>query len=300
MPNDLKSREFSHNLTHNLRYLPFYYFIPQSYLIRSGAELNSIPRTPRELFQDPQALAVVESDLFMLLIYDVTAYLVWPFMGKENEYMEIYSGYDPAWKLAHNPDLWIKELMDEGVIPTLEELLLENTDLYCGFVPEYDVEIYLRYVVPKVMKKYKMYETLEVAEQYRCFEDFDFRDSRQKTDFYRKWYHTRTKHPMVSLEEFKENYSESHNGQEWDMADESQDLDVYATDKIMVEQFKEKLSEKDMQILTLRMEGRTLEEIAEKLGYKNHSGVLKRIRKIGEMYEKYAGVDFGFRDRKII
>lgn len=300
MPNDLKNREFSRKLIHNLKYLPFYYFIPESYLRRSGAELNLIPRTPRELFQDPQALAVVESDLFMLLIYDVTAYLVWPFMGKENEYMEIYSGYDPAWKLAHNPDYWITGLTEEGVIPTVEELLLENTDLYCGFVPEYKVEIYLRYVVPKVMKKYNMYETLEVAEQYRCFEDFDFRDSRQKTDFYRKWYHTRTKHPMVSLEEFKENYSESHNGQEWDMPDESQDLDLYSTDQVMVDQFKAKLNEKDMQILTLRMEGKTLEEIADKLGYKNHSGVLKRIRKIGKMYEEYADIDFGFQDGKII
>ena len=32
------------------------------------------------------------------------------------------------------------------------------------------------------------------------------------------------------------------------------------------------------------MNGDTLEEIAEKLGYKNHSGVLKRIRKIGQAY----------------
>lgn len=50
----------------------------------------------------------------------------------------------------------------------------------------------------------------------------------------------------------------------------------------------------NMQILELRMSGDTLEEIAENLGYKNHSGVLKRIRKIGQAYEAYAGVDYGF------
>ena len=44
----------------------------------------------------------------------------------------------------------------------------------------------------------------------------------------------------------------------------------------------------------------TLEEIAEKLGYKNHSGVLKRIRKIGQAYEAYTGVDYGFERGKII
>ena len=43
----------------------------------------------------------------------------------------------------------------------------------------------------------------------------------------------------------------------------------------------------------------TLEEIAEKLGYKNHSGVLKRIRKIGLAYEKFTGADYGFENRKI-
>ena len=45
--------------------------------------------------------------------------------------------------------------------------------------------------------------------------------------------------------------------------------------------------------------GDTLEKIAEKLGYKNHSGVLKRIRKIGQAYEAYTGVDYGFEGGKI-
>ena len=41
-----------------------------------------------------------------------------------------------------------------------------------------------------------------------CAKDFDFRKSNQKTDFIRQWYHTRTKHPMISLEEFQEAYSQ--------------------------------------------------------------------------------------------
>ena len=60
------------------------------------------------------------------------------------------------------------------------------------------------------------------------------------------------------------------------------------------ERFLSELPEKDRQILQLRLEGFTLEEIAERLGYKNHSGVLKRIRKIGESYQQYANVDLGF------
>lgn len=41
--------------------------------------------------------------------------MVWPYMGF-GEYMEIYSGYDPAWRFAHCPDYWIQELTDEGIL----------------------------------------------------------------------------------------------------------------------------------------------------------------------------------------
>lgn len=80
---------------------------------------------------------------------------------------------------------------------------------------------------------------------------------------------------------------------------QSQNVEETVVAQALVDQFKATLSEKDMQILELRMSGDTLEEIAEKLSYKNHSGVLKRIRKIGRAYEAYTGVDYGFESSKI-
>jgi transcriptional regulator len=53
---------------------------------------------------------------------------------------------------------------------------------------------------------------------------------------------------------------------------------------MLIDQFKSKISEKDFEILTMRMNGKTYEEIAEKLGYKNHSGIIKRIKRIAEAY----------------
>ncbi len=50
----------------------------------------------------------------------------------------------------------------------------------------------------------------------------------------------------------------------------------------------------------MHMEGITLEKIAEKLGYKTHNAVHKRIRKIGLAYEKFSSEDFGFSQKKII
>lgn len=297
MPLQLKRRDGSVTPFRNSDYIPFYYFIPKSILKKCGAELNSIPRNPRKIFFNQEACEFIESDLFTLLLIDATAYMVWPYMGY-SEYMEIYSGDDPAWKLAHTPHFWVSELTLEEIIPTVKKLYNE-CDGEMGFVSEDEIDIYLRYIVPKVMQKHNMYAAIETAEEFRCFEDFDYRESRQKIDFYRQWYHTRTKHPMISLEEFKENYSENHNGQEWDEPDDSQDVEENVTSEILVEQFKATLTEKDMAILQMRMEGDTLEEIAEKLGYKNHSGVLKRIRKIGLAFEEFTGEDYGFENRKI-
>lgn len=292
MPINLKRRDGSVTPFRNSEYLPFYYFIPKSMLQKCGAELSTIPRIPRMIFANREACEFIESDLFKLLIIDATAYLVWQYMGFE-EYMEIYSGYDPAWKLAHQPEYWIKELIDEGIIPTIEDLWkMKNS--YFDFVPEEEICIYLKYIVPRVMKKYNMDAAIEVAKEYRCFEDFDFRDSRQKIDFYRQWYHTRTKYPTISLESFKEDYAATHDGQQWDMADDSQDVEEYTTSQIAVDEFMATIGEVDKQILTMRLEGRTLEEIAAALGYKTHSAVQKRIKKVGLKYQKFSGMDLGF------
>lgn len=200
----------------------------------------------------------MESDLFQLLIIDATAFMVWQYMGF-GEYMEIYSGYDPAWRFAHCPDYWIQELTDEGILASAGELF-KGCHSELGYVPEWQIDIYLRYIVPNVMKK----------------------------------------HLMISLEEFQKAYADAHGGQEYEEPDPSQNVEETAVAQALVDQFKATLSEKDMQILELRMSGDTLEEIAEKLGYKNHSGVLKRIRKIGQVYEAYTGVDYGFESGKII
>ena len=77
MPSMLrKRRDGSLTPFRHSEYIPFYYFIPKSILSRCGAELNSIPRNPQKLLHDSAACDFVESDLFMLLIYDATAYMV--------------------------------------------------------------------------------------------------------------------------------------------------------------------------------------------------------------------------------
>ena len=100
--------------------------------------------------------------------------------------------------------------------------------------------------------------------------------------------------------EYLLDFAKKHNGQQWDEIDYTQEIEETITAKVLVDKFKEQLSEKDILILEKRMYGETLEEIAKDLGYKNHSAVLKRIRKIGLAYEKFTGEDYGFTEDKII
>ena len=65
-------------------------------------------------------------------------------------------------------------------------------------------------------------------------------------------------------------------------------------ENIDVQKFLSKLDEKDKQILQLREDGYTYKEIADRVGFKTHSAVVKRINKIGRMYEKFSGLNFGF------
>lgn len=285
----------------NADFIPAFYFIPKSILDRCGSELNSIPRNPKKLLQSWDSIAMVESDLFLLAIIDAYAFMVWPFMGLGAK-REIYSGYEPSWIYAHAASYWIKELQDEKILPTAQELLKNGgVNENFSYVSEEEITDLFTWLVPQTMARHNMNAVIDTAKEFRCFEDFDYRNSRQKIDHYRRWYHTRAKNIAVeSLDELKERYAESNDGMDWDVADERSDINRTVLEPMAVNEFLATLSETDRQILAMRMEGITLERIAEKLGYKTHSAVHKRIRKIGLAYEKFIGEDFGFRQKKII
>ena len=300
MPILLKRKNGEITPFRNAEYISAFYFIPKSILDKCGEEINSIPRNPRKLLQDRRAIEIVESDLFKLVIIVAYAFMVWPFMGLSAK-REIYSGYEPSWRYAHAASIWIKGMEDEGVIPKSQEILKSsNVDEDLGYISEEEISETFTWLVPKIMAKHNMNEIIAVAAEYRCFEDFDYRKSRQKIDFYRKWYHTRTKISVESLDEIKEKYAENTDGMEWDIPDDSINVESTVLEPIAVSKFLDTLSETDRKILTMRMDDVTLEKIAEELGFKTHSAIHKRIRRIGLAYEKFSGEDLGFSNKKII
>ncbi len=186
----------------NSEYIPLFYVFPKDMLEEAGEIFLEVPRNPNFLFFDRKWIDFLESDIFLQFIIDATAYIVWPFMGL-GAAREIYSGYEPSWIFAHKPQYWLEGLIEERVILSANELYRyckKEVNVQFKFFKFEDIEVYLNHTVKSVMAKYEMYEILDVAKEFRCHEDFDYRHSNQKTDFTRKWYHTRTQHPIISLD----------------------------------------------------------------------------------------------------
>lgn len=241
-------------------FLSAFYFIPKCLLDKCPAEIQNFPRRPRDLLYDEKAIEIANSDLFLLAMIDTLAYLVWPHLGIPGE-MESYSGYDPGWRIAHCTSYWAEAMMEEAT-----EILAQ--------------------AVPAGLQKHGLTAVLETVKEMRCEEDFDYRASHQKTDYYRKQYHTRSKHPQCSLEELQEKYIEQYDGEEFDVPDPGDDMEEQSNSQADIEQFLASLPERDRQIVEGRLNGETMEEIAQRVGYKTHSAVWKRLEKIGSIYKE--------------
>ena len=90
-----------------------------------------------------------------------------------------------------------------------------------------------------------------------------------------KWHHNRSGKP-ISLDEMMEN----EDGDIFEVADPRGEFEQKVISEMRITAFAERsISEKDREILKLRMDGLTEQEIADKVGCKTASAVHKRIAK---------------------
>ena len=151
------------------------------------------------------------------------------------------------------------------------------------FAPEHIKEVMER-VVKRGIEEENLQPMLDAVRKMPCEEDFMPWDTNVRKDFLRKWYHTRSKKvQMVSLEACMED--EGHGIHE--IAADTGDVAEIATGNDFAERFMARLSARDREILELRLQGYTYQEIGERLGYKNPSGAIKRMQAIAKMLRKY-------------
>jgi len=188
-----------------------------------------------------------------------------------------------VWQLSYALPVWAKGL--EAVTGWGVQALFRvppRTEIPF-FNPEYINEAF-RQVVERAISEQGWQPILDVVKEMPSDEDFEKWDTNVRKDFLRKWYHTRSKRVRtVSLEACLED--DDHGIYEIEDISSCYADNVVAED--FCERFKARLSQKDMEILELRIEGFTYEEIADKLGYKNHSGVIKRMQAIKKIFLSY-------------
>lgn len=145
-------------------------------------------------------------------------------------------------------------------------------------------DLFLEQMMGLMMQSQSVPEILGVVKKNGAHEDFNLSvtENRDKIDFDRKWDHLRTKlGKPLSLDELAtSNPSALENGRS--MFDSSDD--EY---EVLENQFLDSLNGADREIYLMRKQGLTQKEIAERLGYKSHSAVTKRMEKM-----KKALIDF--------
>jgi len=265
----------------NLTFLPMAYFLPEEIYI-SCPTLRKVTRCFGELAKSDSAMAIVESDQFHIEVMDSVAAIVFPHFGFSG-WKEHYTGYFPAWQLSYFLPIWGK-LLEELTGWGLQSLFNLRPTEYVPFFDKDFINKTMSLVVKCGVEEHGWQPMLDVIREMPCDEDFEKVNSFARIDFIRKWYHTRSKKvKSISLEECLEDDEHGIH----DVEDSSASFEVGIIGQDYVERFKKRLSEKDMKILEMRVEGFTYEEIAKQMGYKNHSGVIKRIRALAKEFDDY-------------
>jgi hypothetical protein len=167
---------------------------------------------------------------------------------------------------------------------TVEELTEEEF----AFVFDQFADLFLGVMMNKLMQVESVPEIMGVSKEIGAHEDFanTANTNYDKIDFKRQWSHTRSRvGEMESLDQME--YIE-HKTPE--LATEFSDEDPQAHLEMVetIKEFYEFLGdETDIKIFKLKANGYTQKQIAERLGFKTHSAVGKRLKKIEEKQKAF-------------
>ena len=277
----------------NKYFLPLFYALPKE-IVSKAKEYLDFPRCPYDpIWTTKKTDEQINNDVFMLLIMDCYAWTFWKFIeipDKEGNHHRMtgsfnhYSGDFPIWLLCYSAIPYIQQKFEEfGFSFKVFGNMRRDTavpwltyEQFCSLIAA---------VAPKIIAELNWQLTIDDVWLNRTPEDFSMFSSNAKTDFFRVWYHSRTKIGVMDSLDSTESTSETSPLKREEFEDE-------ITGKLRVEEFVKTLSPRDQQIICLKMENYTDQEIAAKVGYSTHSAVVKRIQHIARAYDQYVQDDY--------
>ena len=159
----------------------------------------------------------------------------------------------------------------------------ELTEAEFALVFDQFADLFLGVMMNKLQLAESVPEIMDVSKKIAAHEDFAWTagSNYDKINFRRQWNHTRTKvgamESLDQMEEFEHNEPES--ATEFAYDDPQAHLDMIETVKAFYAFLGD---EADVKIFKLTANGYTQKQIAERLGFKTHSAVGKRLKKIEE------------------
>ena len=194
-------------------------------------------------------------------------------MKSDIAYVSCYSNNNPLIALRNKFGRVVSENVHKLVeeYPEQAEKIIEQY-AYVFEQPE-KADEFLKKGIDTAMEVMQFRDSIEEVQNNPAEEDFSSKPRNfPRMDFERKWYHTRAK---VSVEPIEDIDEQGH----W--ADDVEDV-VFSN--MRINEFWNSLSEDDRIILTHSMNGLTQKEIADKMGFADHSAVSKKLKKMKNMF----------------
>lgn len=144
-------------------------------------------------------------------------------------------------------------------------------------------------LIETVMQGQQVPAIFGVSKKFPQHEDFTERLNQDKINFYNKWTHAKTKlgAPLL-FSELSEDETTDIEGAKMFFANDPEEEKRYI---FLRDEFAKTLSSTDKEIYYLSEKGLTQKEIADRLGYKTHSAVSKRMKIMNKDFKKFIGFE---------
>ena len=190
-------------------------------------------------------------------------------------------GHISCYDKNENPLMLLRNGTSQVVSEAVYKLICENPDGVTQIIEQFSsafgntekADELLSKSIDTVMEAMRFGELASIVQSEPAHEDFSHKQQNfPAADFERKWNHSRAKVVVESVEEIDEQTA---------YAEDVSEI-VFANERFA--SFWGSLSEEDQTILMYAMNGMTQAEIAEKMGFKTHSAVGKRLAKLKQKF----------------
>lgn len=144
-------------------------------------------------------------------------------------------------------------------------------------------------LIETVMQGQQVPAIFGVSKKLQQHEDFTERLNHDKINFYNKWTHAKTKlGAPLFFSELSEEETTNIEGAKNFFANDPAEEQRYI---FLRDEFAKTLNSTDKEIYYLSEKGLTQKEIADRLGYKTHSAVSKRMKIMNKDFKKFIGFE---------